>query len=170
VIWPDVPELAVVSMGGTIDKIYSVAGEMEIGPPAASELLAMVGLGEVVPVIQASVKDSLDLTEADRAELLQHLRRLSARGVVITHGSDTLTVTAEYLQRHAANLEDKTIVLTGAVQPASMRHTDAGFNLGAALMAAQTLPSGIYVAMNGRAFVAGRVVKDRQTGRFVSDS
>ena len=101
-------------MGGTIDKIYSVAGEMEVGPPAASELLAMVGLGEVVPVIQASVKDSLDLTEADRAELLQHLRHLSARGVVITHGSDTLTVTAEYLQRHAANLEDKTIVLTGA--------------------------------------------------------
>ena len=160
-------EVAVLTMGGTIDKVYSLAGEMEIGPPAAAQILALVGLGSI-SVAVASSKDSLDLTDDDRDELLGRIVTLGTAGVVVTHGTDTLVETAEHLARHAAELARRTVVLTGAVQPAAMSVSDAPFNLGAAVMAAQTLPAGVYVVMNGQAFAAGTVVKDRRTGRFVT--
>jgi L-asparaginase len=111
-------------------------------------------------------KDSLDLTDTDRQALEDALDDIDTTSVVITHGTDTLTVTAEYLsQRSSAT--SKIIALTGSLQSAAMAVSDAALNLGAALMACQTLPSGVYVCIGGRAFAAGHVRKDSSSGQFL---
>jgi L-asparaginase len=158
----------VVAVGGTIDKVYSVTGSLEIGDPAATWLLEQ-GRADIVDCVTAVVtKDSLDLTDADRAQIAGTLRGLPAdTAAVVTHGTDTMADTARYLADRGSLPEGQTVVLTGAVQPAVMRDSDALFNLGAALTSAQLLPGGVYVTMNGRVFPAREVVKDRSTGRFV---
>lgn len=163
--------LHVVAVGGTVDKVYSISGNLEIGDPAATWLLDQ-GRADVVDGIAAVVtKDSLDLTDADRAQIAETLRTLpSDAATVVTHGTDTMAETGRYLADRGSLPEDQTVVLTGAVQPAVMRDSDALFNLGAALTSAQLLPAGVYVTMNGRVFPAREVVKDRSTGRFLRRS
>jgi L-asparaginase len=95
--------------------------------------------------------------------LLETVSSLPEQRVVITHGTDTMTESASVL----AAIKDKTIVLTGALAPARFAESDASFNLGMAFAAAQCLPSGVYIAMNGQVFTAGHVRKDRNNGRFV---
>lgn len=159
--------VTVLAMGGTIDKVYNLAGQLEIGPPAAREILD-VGRAETVTVETIVAKDSLDLTDADRDLLLDRIGRLQQGRAVITHGTDTMTQTADYLRRHPSAIAGKTLVITGALQPAAMRSTDAHFNLGAALVAAQLSPAGVYLCMNGRVFPAGSAIKDSTSGRFVT--
>jgi len=111
-------------------------------------------------------KDSLDITDEDRQALAEAVGELDTAAVVITHGTDTLTDTAEYLSRQQpARL--KTVVLTGALQPAAMILSDAALNLGTALMASQTLSPGVYVCMGGHALAASQVRKDPVTGQFM---
>lgn len=159
--------ITLLSTGGTIDKIYSLAGELKIGDPAAAEILEIVR--PTVPVTVESVlrKDSLDIVDEDRQVLVERVDALTQNLVVITHGTDTMTDTAAYLQANGKNLADKVIVFTGAMQPASLKVTDSHFNLGAAFAAVQLLEPGIYLAMSGRIFPAGTVVKDRARGQFV---
>ena len=159
-------DITVLATGGTIDKIYSLAGELEIGPPAAHRLLEVLRTDLRIEVRSVVAKDSLDLTDTDRQLLADAVDELDSP-VVITHGTDTLADTAEYLSRHASTTASKAIVLTGALQPAAMVASDAALNLGAALMACQALPPGVYVCMSGRAAPAGQVRKDTLTGRFV---
>lgn len=161
------PTVVVIATGGTIDKVYTLAGELEVGPPAADALLEEAGADSVLALESVLAKDSLDLTEADREALTRRLDALDAEHVVVTHGTDTLTTTAEHLARHARDLDRKVVVLTGAMQPAAMHGSDAAFNLGGAVVACQVLPPGVHVCMNGRVFPAGAVVKDRARGRFV---
>ena len=162
------PTVVVIATGGTIDKVYTLAGELEVGPPAADTLLDEAGVDADLESVLA--KDSLDMTTEDRVALTRRLDRLDAEHVVITHGTDTLTTTAEHLARHAQGLHRKVIVITGAMQPASMHRSDAAFNLGGAVVACQVLPPGVHVCMHGRIFPAGAVVKDRARGRFVPAS
>jgi L-asparaginase len=161
------PDVTVLATGGTIDKVYALSGALEVGPPAAGRLLDLISTDlrvDVQPVLQ---KDSLDITDADRRLLAGVVDRLVTRAVVITHGTDRLTETAEYLAgRRLATV--KTVVMTGALQPAAMARTDAGLNLGGALVACQVLPPGIFVCMSGRVFRAGDVRKNVSTGRFES--
>jgi L-asparaginase len=157
----------VLATGGTIDKVYTSSGDLEIGPPAVVGLLEVAGAGLDVQVEPIIGKDSLHFTDADRATIAERVAELGAACVLITHGTDTMTHTAEHL---AATLDPEvacTVVLTGAMQPASMRESDAAFNVGLALGALQTLSPGIYIAMSGRVFRAGEVTKDRVRGRFV---
>ena len=93
-------------------------------------------------------KDSLDMTDSDRALIRERVAAEPASRIVVTHGTDTMILTALALK----GIPGKTIVLTGSMQPARLRVTDAGFNLGTAVAAAQTLPPGVYIAMNGRIF------------------
>lgn len=160
--------LHIVAVGGTFDKVYSLSGSLEIGAPAAHWLLAQ-GRAEIADGITAVVaKDSLLMTDADRAEIAEALRALPDNaGAVITHGTDTMAETARYLADRGELPASQTVVLTGAIEPAAMRDSDALFNLGSALSSAQLLPPGVYVNMNGRVFPADEVVKDRLTGRFV---
>ena len=108
--------------------------------------------------------DSLDMSESDRRLIVEQCRQSTETQIVITHGTDTMVDTARAL---AASLEGgKTIVLTGAMVPYAFGSSDGLFNLGSALSFVQTLPSGVYVAMNGRCFNWDRVRKNKETGVF----
>jgi L-asparaginase len=107
--------------------------------------------------------DSLEMTAADRDLIAEQCRAAPQHRIVITHGTDTMAETARAI---AAAVEGKTVVLTGAMVPYKFGSSDGMFNLGSALAFVQTLPEGVYVAMNGRAFAADRVRKNRETGMF----
>jgi len=160
-------DITVLATGGTIDKVYNLAGQLEIGPPAAQRLLEVLRTDLRIEVRSVVAKDSLDITDADRQLLAEAVDNLESASVVITHGTDTLTHTAEYLSRHASTATAKVVVLIGALQPAAMAVSDAALNLGAAVLASQTLKPGVYVCMSGRAVPAGEARKDPNTGHFV---
>ena len=109
--------------------------------------------------------DSLEMTDEDRTIIAHNCRRTALQRIVITHGTDTIVETASFLAK--ADIPDKTIVLTGAMIPYAFGNSSDGFfNLGSALAFAQTLPAGVYVAMNGRYFRWDTVKKNRKTGNF----
>ncbi len=152
-----------ITTGGTIDKIYFDAlSQFEVGESQISHILGE-GLVEfdydVVPLLQ---KDSLDVTDDDRARLRQYIVDDDAERYVITHGTDTMPETADALR----GIEGKTIVLTGALSPARFKTTDAVFNVGMAVAAVQVAAPGVYIAMSGQVFAAGEVRKNRAANRF----
>lgn len=161
------PEATVLFLtcGGTIDKVYFDAkGEFAVGPPQVEGLLEEANVAfrhEIVPVIR---KDSLEMTEVDRAVLRDTILSHPMQHVVVTHGTDTMVETARFLQ--SPGLEHRTIVLTGSMQPAKFRVSDAEFNLGTAVMAVQLLPPGVYIAMNGRVFAPEKARKNAAANRF----
>ena len=156
--------IAVVTTGGTIDKLYfDSLSEYQVGESVVRKLLAIANVKYPFEVIEALRKDSLELTDADRDELYRQVSGLTTSRVVITHGTDTMTATAARL----ASIQGKTIVLTGALTPARFSETDAPFNLGMAFAVAQTGGAGVFIVMNGEVFRAGAVKKDREAGRFV---
>ena len=160
---PDV--ITILATGGTIDNFYSVAGTLDIGKPAAHDVLSRV-LTDIRFDIRALIgNDSLDMTDEDRAELVAALNAVEHDQVLITHGTDTMSESARYIAEHA-ELGSKVVVLTGAMQPAVMAHSDAGFNLGAAISALNLLEPGVYISMSGRIFPAHTVRKDRARGIF----
>ena len=155
--------ITVLTTGGTIDKVYSLAGHLETGPPAVRDILRVAGTDLQVRVEEVLAKDSRELDDADRDLIGRRVRDCTSERVLITHGTDTMTDTAQSLGSGGG----KTVVLTGAMQPASMRDSDAALNVGAALAALQCLAPGVYVCMSGRVFSAGTVEKDHARGRFV---
>lgn len=149
--------------GGTFDKVYFDAlSEFSIGEPMAPELLREAGATFEFSTESLLKKDSLELTDADRALIRARVSACPHRHILITHGTDTMTRTAEALQ----DIAGKVVVLTGAMQPARMRASDAPFNLGVAVGALQCLADGVYIAMNGQLFAASQVQKNRAAGRF----
>ena len=160
-----VAELAILTTGGTIDKVYFDAlSEFQVGETVVPQILRAGLVRSDIRVETLMGKDSLDLTDADRAIIRQAVMSAPERGIIITHGTDTMTETAKALQ----GVEDKTIVLVGALSPARFAHSDAHFNLGMAVAAAQLAPPGIWIAMNGTVFPADKVRKDRGAGAFVA--
>jgi L-asparaginase len=150
-------KLAFVTTGGTIDKVYFDAkSEYEVGPPQVAELLRDAHATFEFEIESVLRKDSLDMTDADRQLIHDRVAALAADKVVVTHGTDTMIQTALVLQ----GLPGKTIVMTGSMQPARFRVTDAEFNLGAAVAAVQVLPPGVYIAMNGRIFDPAKARKN----------
>ena len=152
-----------ITTGGTIDKIYFDAlSQFEVGESQISHILGE-GLVEfdydVVPLLQ---KDSLDVTDDDRARLREYIAEDEAERYVITHGTDTMPETADALR----GIQGKTIVLTGALSPARFKTTDAVFNVGMAVAAVQVAAPGVYIAMSGQVFAAGEVRKNRAANRF----
>ena len=142
-------KLKFFTTGGTIDKVYFDAkSEFEVGPPQVAELLTDANATFEYEVESVLRKYSLDMTEADRALIRERVSADPAAHIIVTHGTDTMILTALALK----NIPGKTIVLTGSMQPARLRVTDAGFNLGTAVAAVQTLPPGVYLAMNGQIF------------------
>ncbi len=150
--------------GGTFDKEYNeLTGELFFKD---SHLVEMLRLGRCkldLQVRNLMMEDSLEMTDAERRIILDHCRTCPMDKIVITHGTDNMEVTARLL---GENITDKTIVLTGAMVPFTFGSSDGLFNLGAALAFVQSLPPGVYVAMNGRCFSWDNVRKNRQTGFF----
>lgn len=165
---PDAGDLRVhvIATGGTIDKEYSIAGELEIGDPMVPGILETGKSWLDLSVEAVCGKDSLDMADEDRRLVRQRVAAAPADRVLITHGTDTMVETAAVL----ADVEGKVIVLTGAMVPARMSRTDAAFNLGLAVAALQVMPPGVWIAMSGRIFPADAVRKDTTVGRFVPTS
>jgi L-asparaginase len=155
--------IRVLVTGGTIDKVYSLDGSLEVGDPAVGRLLEEGRSTLEVTIEPVLRKDSLHFDDADRAAILDAVRRAPESRLIVTHGTDTMAETARML---AAAATGKVVVLTGAMRPASMRVSDAAFNVGVAVAAVQLLEPGIHVAMNGRLFPADEVMKDRSAGLF----
>ncbi len=152
-----------ITTGGTIDKIYfDDLSQFEVGESQVQHILAEGLVDFDFEVVALMHKDSLEVTDEDRRKLHEFIERDEAKRYVITHGTDTMPATAETLQ----DLDGRTIVLTGALTPARFRQTDAVFNVGMAVAAAQVAPPGVYIAMSGQVFEAGAVRKNRAENRF----
>ncbi|MEL6758629.1 MAG: asparaginase domain-containing protein [Pseudomonadota bacterium] len=137
--------------------------EFQVGESPLEAILREANVTLEFELTSLMKKDSLELTDADRDAIYKNVSSSAASRILVTHGTDTMAQTAERL----IGIADKTIVLTGAMQPARLRSTDAIFNVGFAIAAARSQPSGVYIAMNGQVFEAGHVRKDRVEGRFV---
>lgn len=155
--------IEIFTTGGTIDKVYFDANsEFEIGDSPVAELLAESNIRDGFSVTGLMRKDSLEMKDEDREAVRAAVSRCSAERILITHGTDTMPDTARAL----LSVRGKTIVLTGAMQPARMRRSDAVFNIGFAWAAVKLLPHGVYIAMNGEVFEAGSVRKNLKAQRF----
>lgn len=156
-------KLRIFTTGGTIDKIYFDAkSEYEVGEPQIGEILREMGVifpFEITPLMR---KDSLDMTGEDREQIRKSVQQCPESQILITHGTDSMTETAAALD----GITGKTIVLTGALNPARFRGSDAMFNIGGAVAAVQSLGLGVYIFMNGRVFQAHKVRKNREKNRF----
>jgi L-asparaginase len=149
--------------GGTIDKVYFDAlSEFEVGSPQVLEVVKDANVAFEYEVEELLRKDSLDLNDEDRQRIRQRVESEAWPLIVITHGTDTMIQTGRAL----AGIPGKTIVLTGSMQPARFRSTDAVFNIGAAIGAVQSLPTGVYIVMNGQVFDPKTTRKNREKSRF----
>lgn len=159
--------ILVLTTGGTIDKLYFDAlSQYQVGESVTARLLELGRVTHPFRLVELMRKDSLDLDDADRAAIAAQVADAEEARVVITHGTDTMTVTAKAL----AAIPGKTIVLVGALAPARFSDSDASFNLGMAFATAQVAPPGVYITMNGSVFPALEVAKDRAKGVFVANS
>lgn len=159
-------DLQIFTTGGTIDKVYFDAlSEFQVGESPLDAILREANVGIDYALTSLMKKDSLELTDADRDAIRAAVEASDADRILITHGTDTMAQTGQAL----IGTEGKTIVLTGAMQPARLRSTDAIFNVGFAISAALLQTPGVYIAMSGQVFPADQVRKDRAAGQFVRD-
>ena len=156
-------ELLIVTTGGTIDKIYfDDKSDYQIGEPQIGTILRELGVSFRFSVIPILRKDSLHITDEDRELVRATIAAQSTEHVLVTHGTDSMVQTGQVLK----SIAGKTIVMTGALSPARFRGSDAEFNIGCAIGAVQSLPSGVYIAMNGRIWDPARVRKNVAENRF----
>lgn len=160
-------QMCIFTTGGTIDKVYfDEKSTYEVGKPRIGKILKEAQVGFDYRVVQLMRKDSIEVDDADRALVCAAVVAAPEQYCIVTHGTDSMTLTAEAVA--AAGVADlgKTVVLTGALHPARFRTSDALFNIGLAIAAVQTCSPGVYVAMNGRIFPSGSVRKNRDKNRF----
>jgi len=156
--------IRILITGGTIDKEYDpLTGEMTFAKSHLSNMLNQVRSRVEVILEEVMLKDSLHMKEEDREEILNRCIKSTENKIIITHGTDTMVETAQILGR---NIDDKTIVLVGAMIPYALGASDALFNLGCAFAAVQALPQGIYLTMNGKILDWDHVRKNRESGEF----
>jgi L-asparaginase len=152
--------------GGTFDKEYNeLNGNLFFKETHLPEMLKLGRCKVQIDIQTLMMIDSLEMIDADREQIVDQCKQVGEEKIIITHGTDTMTETAALLANRIFN---KTIVLTGAMVPYKFGSSDGLFNLGSAIAFVQTLPHGVYVAMNGQYFKAGAVRKNKQTGSFES--
>lgn len=157
-------KINIVTTGGTIDKIYFDAlSDYKIGDPVIGELLARLAVGFEFSVKALMRKDSLDITDKDRQLIVDTVASVDSDYVLLTHGTDTMVETGKAIKQQVPG---KRVVLTGALQPAAFRETDAVLNIGTAIGALQVVDNGVYIAMNGQVFDVMQVRKNRDANRF----
>jgi L-asparaginase len=151
--------------GGTFDKEYNeLNGELFFKDTHLSEILALGRSRIPVDIRTLMMIDSLQMTETDRNNIAHNCIQAPENKIIVTHGTDTMVETAQVLAQKVIN---KTIVLTGAMIPYKFGSSDGLFNLGSALSFVQTLPEGVYIAMNGKYFSWNNVRKNKELGEFV---
>jgi L-asparaginase len=160
-------KMKILATGGTFDKIYYDAkNDFHIGKPMSGEILDEANVTFDYEIESILKKDSLDINDEDRAMIRQKVAEDAHDKIIITHGTDTMVKTAIQL----LDIEGKTIVITGSMQPARMRVSDSSFNMGVATTAVQLLPAGVYVAMNGLILDPRTTVKNVAQSRFEAES
>jgi L-asparaginase len=156
--------LRIFITGGTFDKEYNeLDGKLFFKDTHLPEMLKLGRCKVPVEIRTLMLVDSLEMTDADRQIIVEQCRKCKEDRIVITHGTDTMEETAKVLGK---SITDKTIILTGAMIPYKFGSSDGLFNLGSALAFAETLPRGVYIAMNGRCFMWDNVKKNKKTGEF----
>lgn len=157
-------QIQIFITGGTFDKEYDeLTGELFFQDTHMRQMLEQSRSQLNITIRSLMMIDSLEMTADDRELILTHCRKSKSERIVITHGTDTMVDTANYLAQH---LVGKTVVLTGAMIPIVFGSSDGLFNMGAALAYVQTLSHGVYIAMNGQYFLPGNVRKNRDKGLF----
>lgn len=159
-------DVLVLITGGTLDKVHDTVTEgliFENGNKSRVSNILKTGRTDHPRLKILMKKDSLDMTGEDRDIILRAVLDAPQERIVITHGTGTMELTAKHLKGKVGN---KTVIITGAMRPQSLGKSDAGFNLGGAIIAAQTLDYGVFAVMNGRVFEAAQVHKDTALGRF----
>lgn len=152
--------------GGTFDKEYNeIDGSLFFKDTHTPEMLQLGRCLLPIKIENLMMIDSLEMSTSHRESILQACLNCSENKILITHGTDTMEITAEFLSAKLAGTE-KVVVLTGAMIPYKFGSSDGLFNLGSAIAFCQTLPAGVFIAMNGRVFPAGKVTKDKSTGVF----
>ncbi len=160
-------KIKIYTTGGTIDKVYfDQKSEYQVGDPQAKGVLERANVVLDYELESIIKKDSLDFTDKDRELIRKKVESTSLERIVITHGTDAMIDTAKVLK----NISDKTIVMTGSMYPAQFRDSDAVFNIGCAVTAAQILVPGVYIVMNGRIFKPDNVRKNVELNRFEEKS
>ncbi|MDP3742279.1 MAG: asparaginase domain-containing protein [Candidatus Micrarchaeota archaeon] len=157
-------KIRIFTTGGTFDKEYDpISQKLVVKLTRVPKLLERGWCKAEVVVTPLMSMDSLDMADKDRLVISENCKQAKEERILITHGTDTMDKTAAVL---ASEIKYKTIVLTGAVIPYEFKNSDSPFNLGAALAFVQTLPHGVYIAMNGMCFQWDKVKKNTQTGFF----
>jgi L-asparaginase len=150
--------------GGTFDKEYNeLDGKLFFKDTHLPEMLKLGRCEVDVEIRTLMMIDSLEMNDADRRIILEQCLQSKEEKIIVTHGTDTMEETARILGK---GVQGKTIVLTGAMVPYKFGSSDGLFNLGSALAFVQTLPPGVYIAMNGKYFLWNNVRKNRKTGEF----
>ncbi len=158
-------KLLVLTTGGTLDKVYFDArSEFQVGDPVAKNILTAMNVNFEFEINEICRKDSLELTDKDRDQLKITIEGSDANYVLITHGTDTMVDSANYIGEQA----NKVIIFTGAMQPAAFSNTDAVFNIGTAVGAFSVAQPGSYIAMSGQVYPASNVFKNYDSRRFES--
>lgn len=158
-------EIKIFTTGGSLDKGYSTReSAFMVMDPQVTEVLKEANVTFQYEVESILRKDSLEITEEDREMIFRKVMNEPTSHILITHGTDTMALTGQRL----SGIGDKTIVLTGAMQPGAFKDSDAPFNIGFAVAALQTLPPGVYLAMNGRIFDPHEVQKNVELDLFES--
>lgn len=156
-------KIRIFTSGGSIDKHYSTKESgFIVGEPQVGVILREANASIQYEIESLIRKDSLELSNEDRRMIADKVRAAQERHILITHGTDTMIATALTL----LDIPGKVIVLTGAIQPAAFKQSDAAFNIGCAIMALQTSPEGVYLAMNGRLFDPRFTSKNLALDRF----
>jgi L-asparaginase len=157
--------------GGTFDKEYNeLTGSLAFRDTHLPEMLRLGRCRVEVSIQTLMMIDSLDMTAADRALIVEACRQAAEKRIVVTHGTDTMVETACALAAGLEGASAKTVVLTGAMIPYAFGSSDGLFNLGSAVSLARALPPGVYIAMNGQQFAWNEVRKNKKTGVFESQS
>jgi len=149
---PGKPHIAIYATGGTIDKIYSYhTATLVVDEPATIQLMSRANVACDYTIHSVLRKDSLEINQHDRHTLAQMIQDEHLNHIIVTHGTDTMLDTAQYLIR-SGGIADKVIVFTGAIYPYAIKGSEAEFNIGFALSTVQLASPGVYIAMNGRVF------------------
>jgi len=157
-------EIKLIVTGGTFDKEYNeFNGELYFNKTHVTEMLKLGRSRIELKIVTLMMRDSLHMTDSDVKVILDECQNSEEDKILITHGTDKMVNTAKILGQ---SIKNKTIVLTGAIIPYAFGSSDGMFNLGSALAFVQTLPHGVYIAMNGRYFYYNNVSKNKQNGNF----
>ena len=157
--------IKVFSCGGTFEKVYNpISGELGFQDSCLPNIIKRARITLKVDFEELFFKDSLDMDNDDRLIIAHKIKIESIKHIVVIHGTDTMVQTAQTIKEHAS--QDKVVVITGAMLPFSIKESDAMFNFGGALIAAQTSEPGIWISMNGRIFRSDDVAKNKRKGIF----